>query len=77
MAELFAFDKPICSDQTTQPNVTTAELKNAMALVYNHMHCHSDDALHCHRRAEPLELSAALDVMAEAANNENWVIYVP
>ena len=69
MAELFAFDKPVQSDQMTEPNVTTTELKNAMAVVYNHMKTH--------RMADLDELNAALDVMAEACNNENWIIYVP
>ncbi len=69
MAELFAFDRKIQSDQVTEPNVTTTELKNAIAVVYNHMKKH--------RKADRDELLSALDVMAEACNNENWVIYVP
>ncbi len=69
MAELFAFDRKIQSDQVSEPNVTTTELKNAIAVVYNHMKKH--------RKADRDELLSALDVMAEACNNENWVIYVP
>lgn len=69
MAKLFAFDRPIESDQLTGPTTSSTELKNAMALVYNHVHRH--------RKASRAELIDALDKMAETANNENWVIYVP
>lgn len=69
MAKLFAFDHPIQSDQLTEPTTSSTELKNAMALVYNHVHRH--------QKAGRAELLDALDKMAEVANNENWVIYVP
>lgn len=69
MAELFAYDKPVQSDHVTEPEVSVTELKNAMALVYNHMKKH--------RTASREEILDALDKMAEACNNENWVIYVP
>ncbi len=69
VAEIFANGRPIISDHTTRPNVTTAELKNAMGVLYNHM---TD-----HRNSDPVELREMLDVIAEACNNENWVIFVP
>ncbi len=69
MAKLFAFDKPVQSDQMTAPSVTTTELKDALALIYNHMKQH--------RIACEDELQAALDTIGEACNNENWCIYVP
>ena len=69
MAELFAYDKPVQSDQMTAPKVTTTELKNAMAVLYNHAKNH--------RQADQAEFDAALDAIGEACNNENWCIYVP
>lgn len=69
MAELFAHDHPIQSDQTTPPIVSTTELKNAMALVYNHVTFH--------RQVDRETLEKALDKLAICANNENWCIYVP
>ena len=68
-AYLFAQGYPVVSDQTTQPGVTTTELKNAMALVHNHMKRHET--------ASRKDLLDALDKMAKATNNENWCIYVP
>jgi len=69
MASIFANGWPIVSDGRTHPDVTTAELKNAMGIVYNHVTNH--------RTSEPDELREMLDVLAEACNNENWVVYVP
>ncbi len=69
MAEIFAYDKPIVSDRTTYPDVSSNELRNCMAIVYNH--------LKDHRTVSQTVLDTALDTMAKVANNENWVVYVP
>jgi len=69
MAKLFAYDEPIVSDGVTAPNISTTQLKNSMAIVYNHTKGHNV--------ASPALLDAALSVIAVAANNENWVVYVP
>ena len=57
----------INDDQITLPKVTATELREAMKLVYDNFQpgCTNE------------ELVNALGVLSTAAENGNWVIYVP
>lgn len=59
----------IVNDGVEMPIVNATELRSAMRVIHDHMH----------KRiiADRANVLRALQVMEEAARNENWVIYVP
>ena len=69
MAETFRRVWKINTDQVTEPDVNATELREAMKLVYDNFQLDIDPAND--------ELVAALGILRKAAENGNWVMYVP
>jgi len=59
----------VVNDGTTEPSVSATGLRSAIRIIHDHMHREVP--------ADRATVLRALEVMNEAARNENWVIYVP
>ncbi len=69
MTETYRRVWKINTDQVTFPEVNATELREAMKLVYDNFQLDFDPTND--------ELVAALGILRKAAENGNWVIYVP
>lgn len=57
------------NDGIERPQVSSTQLRSAMRVIHDHMHREVT--------ADRASLLRALEIMKEAARNENWVIYIP